>query len=114
MELTYTIKATYMALRPNKNGIMEETEIKTDVELSKLMRTSKTHTQFGMMLMRDKDDILKILDLGVEFIKIACFNDKIREELIQDSIACLNILMSKEVQEDIERFFGTWGYTAPK
>lgn len=106
----YTVPVRYFSRVVLKGGKVVEKEVSEDIEIGMLARTSSAHTKFAAELLQagggDADLQGKV---AVKFASMMIVNDKTRDAIVKDEMACLDIFWSEPVQKDIERFLSTWG-----
>ena len=112
LDLQYTVTASYFVPSFNKDGHMIEEEKKNqNIALWRLQRRNIEHSKLSMsILSREESKQKGVIGLAMDFIKACCVDDKVREDLLGDALACVEIFQSEPVSEDFRRFFGTWEF----
>lgn len=107
----YTVPVRYFTRVVLKGGKVVEKEVSEDIEIGMLARTSSAHTKFAAELLKagDGGDVELQGKVAVKFASMMIVNDKTRDAIVKDEMACLDIFWSEPVQKDIERFLSTWG-----
>lgn len=108
---TYSIPVSYYIQQPNLNGDIEEVEKTEIIEILKLQRTNKKHSEFILKLIEysQYDNITcKLHEISTDFISCAV-TSPCKDDLLKDIFACINIWDNKDVQEDVNRFFTKLG-----
>lgn len=107
----YTVPVRYFTRAILKGGKVVEKEVAEEVEIGMLARTSASHTKFATEFMKvgAGNDIEADAKIAVKFASLMIVDDKKREAIVKDEMACLDIFLSEPVQKDIERFLSTWG-----
>lgn len=111
---TFTINVTYFTTDFN-DGQMIERKTTQPVEFFHLMRRNQAHSKYAIKILgllgSDQSVVTdEAMQLAQEYVKIACTNEKVAEDICMDICACLEIYANKAVKEDLERFFGTWDF----
>lgn len=112
LDLQYTVTASYFVPSFNKEGHMIEEEKKNqNIAFWRLQRRNIEHSKLSMsILSREESEQKGVIGLAMDFIKACCVDDKVREDLLGDALACVEIFQSEPVSEDFRRFFGTWEF----
>ena len=107
----YRVHMTYFTRFIKKGAEVEEREIEDDIEIAMLSRVSPAHTQFAATLLDAMGEmsIENVLPSAKRFAEMMIVDDKIRNAIINDSMACIDLFYSDAVQKDIERFLEPWG-----
>lgn len=106
----YTVPVRYFTRAVLKGGRVVEQEVEEEIEVGMLSRTSVAHTKFANKLLSagsGNDEIAG--EVAMEFATKMIVDDKTREAITKDQMACLDLFWSDPVQKDIERFLSTWG-----
>lgn len=106
---TYVVPTSYCETS-TQNGVIIETLTETEVELQMLRRSSVAHTQFATKLFDSSvnPSMEEVEPIAKRFVELTVVDDKIRANILKDSMACLDIYFSVEAQKDIDRFLATW------
>ena len=107
---TYPVQVKYFAREADGKGGLCEVEKKTTLNLCRLSRTSIAHTRLGVKMLNSAGDMEAAMDIAVEFVRLTASEEKTAQTVCEDMVACLEILNSKPVQEDIDRFLSTWAF----
>ena len=109
LDLQYTVTASYFVPSFNKEGHMIEEEKKNqNIAFWRLQRRNIEHSKLSMsILSREESEQKGVIGLAMDFIKACCVDDKVREDLLGDALACVEIFQSEPVSEDFRRFFRT-------
>lgn len=97
----------YMVAVPNqKTSEIEEVEkTVTNLQLFKLQRTNIAHSKFVLCLNPgESKELEEIMDEAIQYVKMCVVDATIRNEIANDSFACLSIFQSEEVQNNIADF----------
>lgn len=106
----YTVPVRYFTKSVLKGGRYVEKEVSEDIEIGMLARTSAAHTKFASELLQSGGgDAEHQGQIAVKFASMMIVDDKKRDAITKDQMACLDIFWSEPVQNDIERFLSTWG-----
>ena len=107
----HTVHLRYFKQVVGKNAQVVEREVEEDVEVAMLARTSRAHSDFGPMLLeRGATGALSdISPVARRFCEMLVVDEKQRADILNDTMACLDLYGSKEAQQDIERFLSRWG-----
>lgn len=107
----YSVRLKYFVQSVGKNAQVVERELEEDVELCMLARTSPAHTAFATkLLMNGGDPDLEVLcGVAKRLCELIIVNEKQRNAILNDSMACLDLYSDEAVQKDIERFLSGWG-----
>lgn len=112
MSYSVTVEVAEQVPDLKDGGTLVEKISKKTIELLKLQRTNAQHgilatTLFGL----DQGNIEDTFDAAMQFVKVCCLQPKDAEMLLKDRLACFSLFTAKEVQEDINGFFGRWELT---
>lgn len=107
---TYPVQVRYFAREADGKGGLCEVEKTTTLNLCRLSRTSIAHTRLGVKMLNSAGNIEAAMDIAVEFVRLTASEEKTALAVCEDMVACLDILNSKPVQEDIDRFLSTWAF----
>lgn len=106
----YTVPVRYFSRVVLKGGKVVEKEVAEEIEIGMLARTSSAHTKFATELLQAGGGDAELQGkVAVKFASLMIVDDKKREVIVKDEMACLDLFWSNPVQEDIERFLSTWG-----
>lgn len=107
-ELLYTIPVTYFRMQYDpKKGPMEVEE-KGHIKFFKPSRRNSAHAGFIMDWQQNRNSPL---EQAVKFVNIFCADEKVKEDLAGDGLACVAALASKEATDQFEIFFDKWELT---
>lgn len=109
---TYKVQVKYYQRAVLKNAKVVETLVDEEVEIAMLARTSAAHTALATRLVKysGSNDIEEVAKIAKDFVRILVVNDKVRDALAADIMACIDIFLSNPAQNDIERFLSGWGF----
>lgn len=111
--LTYKVMVSYCVRDFEKDGVtpIERMVKDAEIEVVRLQRLNLVHSQLALKSMeRLEDDPIKVLERAQEFAASCVFDDKVRDELTKDPLACMALYFDPKVQEDFEDFFGNWDF----
>ena len=91
--------------------MIEEEKKNQNIAFWRLQRRNIEHSKLSMsILSREESEQKGVIGLAMDFIKACCVDDKVREDLLGDALACVEIFQSEPVSEDFRRCFGTWEF----
>lgn len=103
----YIVNVSYYAPQVTDKGVSERLCENAPIQLWKISRRNRAHSKFIMDFAAAGKDIS---DLAIDFVSIFCADDMIKNDLVGDCLACVEILQTKEVQEEIAGFFEKWDF----
>lgn len=105
-ELTYTLKDILFSkfLPVPGEGLMKQ-QLIADVTLRHLNPKNLEHCKFAMKYLKGGSDLEKLPELAQEYVRITLAEpDSNRKDIIEDFVACINILRTEEAAGSIEDF----------
>lgn len=103
----YSVKLSYFAQDIGEDGKQVVMEKKDQViKLFRLQRLNEAHSRFALKVFDGKADEI---DMSKEFVEVCVVDQKVRDELLKDSFACLDLFSMNEVADDLKSFFDQWG-----
>ncbi|MEG0899028.1 MAG: hypothetical protein RSF40_04875 [Oscillospiraceae bacterium] len=109
---TYKVQLTYFKRTVGADAQIFEEEVKDNVEVTMLARTSVAHTSLATDLIQygGSSDLSQITPIASRMAKTLICDTKIAECISSDDMCCIDFFYAKEVQEDIERFLSNWDF----
>lgn len=109
-DITYVVKASYYVMDIDDKGRSIETKMPDqNIRLYKLMRRNVRHSALAKKVLMGVDASNEN-ELAVEFIECCVVDEKVKENLTGDILACVEIFLNKIVLEDFNRFFEDWDF----
>jgi hypothetical protein len=107
----YTVRLRYFKRSVAPKAQVIEQEVEEDVEVGMLSRTSAAHTNFATQLLMHgaSGDLEQLAPIATKFCEMMIVDDKQRNAIVNDVMACIDLYGSDLVQKDIERFLSRWG-----
>lgn len=107
----YTVRLRYFKRSVAPKAQVIEQEVEEDVEVGMLSRTSAAHTNFATQLLMHgaSGDLEQLAPIATKFCEMMIVDDKQRNAIVNDVMACIDLYGSDPVQKDIERFLSRWG-----
>lgn len=107
----YTVRLRYFKRSVAPKAQVIEQEVEEDVEVGMLSRTSAAHTNFATQLLMHgaSGDLEQLAPIATKFCEMMIVDDKQRNAIVNDVMACIDLYGSELVQKDIERFLSRWG-----
>lgn len=107
-DLIYNVVASYHVVDINDKGLMEESKKPNqNIKLYKLQRRNMVHSKLAMLVLNSTlDDI----DLSQEFVRCCVVDESVKNDILGDAFACVEIFNKDEVIDDFKRFFEGWEY----
>lgn len=103
----YELPVKYYVKEPNPagGGLIEALK-EAVVKVLYLQRTNAAHSRLAFKIMGAGADFEKLPDIAREFV-LATVDDKIKEDIAKDTVACVNLYFNVKVKEDIDAFLSS-------
>lgn len=102
----YSVVASYFVMDIDEKGLPIETRLENQkIELFRFMRRNVEHGKFCLDILYGR---VSEEDIARRFIELCCVDDKIKEVLLGDVLACIEIFGNEKVQEELRDFFDKW------
>lgn len=107
----YKVSLSYVQNFVDENAMSAEQIVTKEVELRMLSRAKSEDTHFAVQFLAsaDKQGFDEIAPIAVRFAELAIVDEKQRNSIIHDEMACYDLFFKAEVQDDLQRFLAGWG-----
>lgn len=107
-DLMYDVTASYHVVDINEKGLMVELKKPNQViKLYKLARRNMAHSKMAMLVLNSNVDEI---ELAQEFVRCCVVDEAIKQDILGDAFACVEIFNTPSVLDDFKRFFEGWEF----